>query len=239
MSFQTLADFETLEVISAKGKNNAVQLFKARADKKVVCVKAFTSRKLPLVQEALNEAKLLLKAASHHPNICQMFDCFIEEVDSKFRFGIVMEHFEDGDLEDEIKKRKQTNLAWDDAQLLEIFGGLINALAALQEQAICHRDLKPQNIFHGGGSFKIGDFGVSKHELFSSSTNTLAGTPIYFSPLCAKAYRAAALFGEDHGVQHNMYKSDVFSLGLTFLRMAGLASIRGLNGQGQDRKSVV
>ena len=30
-----------------------------------------------------------------------------------------------------------------------------------------------------------------------------------------------------------MYKSDVFSLGLTFLRMACLKSVRGLNVKGQ------
>ncbi|OMJ79986.1 hypothetical protein SteCoe_19857 [Stentor coeruleus] len=229
----TLSDFEILDVISTKGKKNNVRVLKARYIKnnEIVCLKTFNSHKFSLVQEALHEAKLLMSASNHHQNICKMNDCFIEQVQDHFRFGIVMQHFDLGDLEDEIKRRKRANRPWTEPELYEAFISLVEALCVLQKNQICHRDLKPQNIFvEGSNYYKIGDFGLSKKEgMGKSMSKTLVGTPIYFSPLCAKAYLQNELCGGDARVNHNMYKSDVFSLGLTFLRMASLTSIRGLN----------
>lgn len=229
----TLSDFEILDVISTKGKKNNIRVLKARYihNNEIVCLKTFNSHKFSLVQEALHEAKLLMSASNHHQNICKMNDCFIEQVQDHFRFGIVMQHFDLGDLEDEIKRRKRTNRPWTEQELYEAFISLVEALCVLQKNQICHRDLKPQNIFvQGSNYYKIGDFGLSKKEgMGKSMSKTLVGTPIYFSPLCAKAYLHNELCGGDIRVNHNMYKSDVFSLGLTFLRMASLTSIRGLN----------
>lgn len=235
MSELTLSAFEHLETISTKGKKNCVKLIKARKDNEIFCLKTFTSQKFSLVQDALHEAKLLLKASMHHPNICRMFDCFVEQRVNLFSFSIVMEHFNNGDLEDEIKLRKQADAPWVEAELLQIYSELIEALTVLQRNRICHRDLKPQNVFSAGmNRFKIGDFGVSKDEMLSNSvTRTLVGTPLYFSPLCAQAYVNYQVYGNENGVHHDMYKSDVFSLGLVFLRMACLANVRGLNAQGQ------
>jgi serine/threonine protein kinase len=228
-----LSDFEVLDVISSKGKKNSIKILKALRSNtgEVVCLKTFKSHKFSIVQEALHEAKVLMTASKAHPNICEMKDCFVEQVHDFFRFGIVMQHFEHGDLEDEIKKRKRTNRPYSEKELLKIFEGLLDALCMLQKKQICHRDLKPQNIFVEHDSLlKIGDFGLSKKEEFGrlNSSKSLVGTPVYFSPLCAEAYLKHQLGGETR-VSHNMYKSDVFSLGLTFLRMASLSSIRGLN----------
>lgn len=235
MSELTLNAFEQLETISTKGKKNRVKLIKVRKDNEVFCLKTFTSQKFSLIQDALHEAKLLLKASMHHPNICKMFDCFVEQRESQFSFSIVMEYFNHGDLEDEIKLRKQANTPWAEAELLQVYSELIEALTVLQRNRICHRDLKPQNVFSAGmNRFKIGDFGVSKDEMFSNSTDrTLVGTPLYFSPLYAQAYVNLQVYGNENGVRHDMYKSDVFSLGLVFLRMACLANVKGLNIQGQ------
>ena len=229
-----MADFEVLDVISTKGKKNNIRILKANISSKneIVCLKTFKSHKFSVVQDALHEAKILMSASSHHQNICKMHDCFIEQLQDSFRFGIIMQHFDLGDLEDEIKRRKRANRPWNEDELSEVFIGLVDALSVLQKNQICHRDLKPQNIFmHSSNHFKIGDFGLSKKEGLGklSLSKTLVGTPIYFSPICAKAYLQYELLGGDAKVNHNMYKSDVFSLGLTFLRMASLSSIRGLN----------
>jgi Serine/threonine protein kinase len=234
-----MSDFEVLDVISTKGKKNNIRILKARysSTQETVCLKTFKSHKFSVVQEALHEAKILMSASLHHQNICQMHDCFIEQIQEYFRFGIVMQHFDLGDLEDEIKRRKRFHRPWSEDELFKIFSGLIDALSVLQKNKICHRDLKPQNIFmQNQNHFKIGDFGLSKKETIGkrSLSKTLVGTPIYFSPLCAKAYLQYELCGGDIRVKHDMYKSDVFSLGLTFLRMASLSSIRGLNCSNSD-----
>jgi serine/threonine protein kinase len=241
MSSYSFNDFSVLDVISTKGKYNNVRILKAKLNSgkiqnsDTVCLKTFTSQKYSLVQEALREAKLLLSASMCHESIVKMYDCFTEQIQGSFCFGIVMEHFELGDLEDEIKRRKRANHRWREKDLWEIFRCLIEALESLQSRKICHRDIKPQNIFMDDQNvYKIGDFGVSKSEIMDSSSHkTLVGTPIYFSPLCAKAFLNYEIFGNST-VKHDMYKSDVFSLGLTFLRMATLQSIRGINASPQD-----
>lgn len=233
-----LSDFEVLDVISSKGKKNNIKILKAKELKsgEIVCLKTFKSHKFSIVQEALHEAKVLMTASKTHSNICEMKDCFIEQVNDFFRFSIVMQHFEHGDLEDEIKRRKRANRPFSEEELMAIIEGLLDALSMLQKNKICHRDLKPQNIFvENDVLYKIGDFGLSKKEEFGrlNSSKSIVGTPIYFSPLCAEAYLKHHL-GGGMRVSHNMYKSDVFSFGLTLLRMASLSSIRGLNCSPQD-----
>jgi len=81
--------------------------------------------------------------------------------------------------------------------------------------------------------FKLGDFGVSYQvtcTLAASSTKTLTGTPDYLSPTLNEAY-TLYLMGRsaEVRVKHNVFKSDLFSLGLTYLRMATLKDIRRLN----------
>jgi serine/threonine protein kinase len=92
-----------------------------------------------------------------------------------------MEHFELGDLEDEIKRGKRAAMGGEKKNLWETFRCLIEALESLQSRKICHRDIKPQNIFMDHQNiYKIGDFGVSKSEnMDSSSRKTLVGTPLH------------------------------------------------------------
>lgn len=239
MSIDSMDAFTVTETLSTKGRKNVIRVLKAnlvrgRLDgNKEVVLKTFTSHKYALVQEALSEAQLLMSV--EHPQVCKMYDCFTEKLGEQFRFAIVMEYFPRGDLEDEIYRRKHSADYWSEADLFHISTGLVDALASLQRKRVCHRDIKPHNIFHSQGlAFKFGDFGVSKKELEGAtvSQKTLVGTPMYFSPLCAKAFLAMEL-GNCETVKHDMYKSDVFSLGLTFLRMASLRSVRGLNSGSQ------
>lgn len=242
MAIRSSSDYQVLDVISTKGKKNCVRLLKAKLLKPlndgndVVCVKTFTSPKYSMVREALGEAQTLLEASVQHPSICKMHDCYTEIMqDRNYSFGIVMEYFERGDLEDLIQYRKYHSERWSEVGLFSLFEQLVDALEVLQNRKICHRDIKPQNIFVATDTlFKIGDFGVSRKEVCEgSSQRTLVGTPVYFSPLCAKAFFSGEIYRQE-GVHHNMYKSDVFSLGLTFLRMATLKNVRGLNAGDQD-----
>lgn len=81
----------------------------------------------------------------------------------------------------------------------------LEALHALHQQKILHRDLKTQNIFLAGPrqqlSAKLGDLGVAK---VLSSTAELAktqiGTPFYMSPELINSHPYS-------------YKSDVWGMG--------------------------
>jgi eukaryotic-like serine/threonine-protein kinase len=82
---------------------------------------------------------------------------------------------------------------------------------------IIHRDLKPHNLFvcrrdDGTDLLKILDFGIAKlalvkHDLVSTQTGTLLGTPSYMSPEQARGERAIDL------------RSDVYSLGAILFEM--------------------
>ena len=76
------------------------------------------------------------------------------------------------------------------------------------------------------GVLKIGDFGTAiKKDVFSG--NTLAGTPLYLSPKLRQAFINSTAQGSSN-VSHDVYKSDVYSLGLTFLYMASLLPVKDL-----------
>ena len=101
---------------------------------------------------------------------------------------------------------------------------------------ISHRDIKPQNIlfFNKNNKYKLADFGEAK-EYFNNDcyTNqqTLRGTELYMSPILFNALRSKKFLKY---VNHNSFKSDVFSFGFCCLFAASLGfeslyDIRELN----------
>lgn len=84
---------------------------------------------------------------------------------------------------------------------------LCSALYAIHSVKVLHRDIKPSNIFlNHEGQIKLGDFGLSRQLMSSSSSNrdlqaqTTCGTPYYMSPEQVKAQRYS-------------YPSDVWAYG--------------------------
>ena len=87
-----------------------------------------------------------------------------------------------------------------------------------QSEKISHRDIKPQNVLlFEDGIYKIADFGEAKEAKISKQVNTLRGTELYMSPALY-----SGLKNERNDVNHDPYKSDVFSLGFCFLYAAVL-----------------
>jgi serine/threonine-protein kinase ULK/ATG1/NUAK family SNF1-like kinase len=58
----------------------------------------------------------------------------------------------------------------------------INGYSVLRKKNILHLDLKPQNIFIKGKTFKIGDFGLAMKLNNQNSKKVQIGTEIYASP---------------------------------------------------------
>lgn len=208
-----------LELIysSAGGR---VQVFRCwdEAKKKPVCLKEQVCETIQafnvMLKEGINQTSLL------HPGICKLYECFLKQEGSTLKYAILMEWM-DRDLEKEITERRLEQKLWSESDLLEIMFILVDALAYAQEQEICHRDITPHNIFiNHSGSVKIGDFGSSsRHEAAGMFSTGLRGTPLYLSP----AQRANSTTSEESkSIPHNPYKSDVYSLGITFVEMGKL-----------------
>ena len=139
-----------------------------------------------------------------------------------FVFYVLME-VANCDWEKELINRSKHKAFYTEEEITCILQGLIDTLAYLQQIGVCHRDIKPQNILcFGEKGYKISDFGEAKFRKkwrYSNniegytSMQTVRGTELYMSPILYNALKTEP----SKGVNHNVFKSDVFSLGMCFL----------------------
>ena len=154
-----------------------------------------------------------------HPNIMKIYGISINMLDpTTFSLYVLME-IAKRDWNADIKKNLKKKKNYSEKELINILRQLIDGLLYLQKELhIAHRDIKPQNILlFPNNIYKIADFGEAKEIKISKGLNTLRGTELYMSPALY-----SGLKDERSDINHNPYKSDVFSLGLCFLYAATL-----------------
>ena len=125
----------------------------------------------------------------------------------------------DTDFEKQIKMRANYLSYFTEAELNNIMKQLISTLSFLQKRHITHRDIKPQNILIANGQYKLCDFGdirVMQRDGFV--VQRIRGSELYMSPILFNALRQGV-----QTIQHNTYKSDVFSLGMCLFYAACLS----------------
>ena len=139
------------------------------------------------------------------------------------------------DWEKEILNRQKNKKYYSEKELMTILSSLINTFADLQKQNVSHRDIKPQNILiFKDNKYKLADFGEAKElykDIAPTNKQTLRGTELYMAPSLFHALRSKKVIKY---INHNPYKSDVFSFGLCSLFAATLCfesiyDIRELN----------
>ena len=139
------------------------------------------------------------------------------------------------DWEKEILYRQKKKKYYTEKELMKLLSSLINTFAELQKKNISHRDIKPQNILlFKDSKYKLADFGEAKElykDIAPTNKQTLRGTELYMAPALFHALRGKKVIKY---INHNPYKSDVFSFGLCALFAATLCfesiyDIRELN----------
>ena len=106
-----------------------------------------------------------------------------------------------------------------EAELNNIMKQLISILSFLQKRHITHRDIKPQNILIANGQYKLCDFGdIRVMQRDGLVVQRIRGSELYMSPILFNALRQGV-----QTIQHNTYKSDVFSLGMCLFYAACLS----------------
>lgn len=165
----------------------------------------------------------------------KLYGSFVDEVYEKdhevYRLNIIMEYCESSLMHD-IEKRKKKDDPYTQEELQSAIYQLVEGFVVLEELRINHQDIKPHNILISDTGYKISDFNVSKTTSgISTSTrdNSIQGTYGYFSPELQKAYNDYKANNGPSRIKYSPGKSDVFSLGLTFLQMATLRSVNDLN----------
>ena len=120
------------------------------------------------------------------------------------------------DWEKQISSYADKKIEYTEKNLINIIKQLSKVLSFLQKNNISHRDIKPQNILiFKNDIYKLADFGEAKQidTMKNLLVNySLRGTELYMSPLLFNGLRNGQI-----DIKHNLFKSDVYSLGLCIL----------------------
>ena len=184
---------------------------------KELALKKIIARTLTEIDKYTKEFELVHSCI--HPNIMKIYGICIRMLDQTTYSLYVLMELSKCDWDKEIKMHLMKKKNYTENELINILRQLTNALLFMQQTAkISHRDIKPQNVLlFGDGVYKIADFGEAKEAKISKEVNTLRGTELYMSPALY-----AGLKNDKNDVNHDPYKSDVFSLGFCFLYAATL-----------------
>lgn len=157
-------------------------------------------------QTAKQEVELLRRL--DHANIVEYKESFF----MGNAIVIAMQYCEGGDLATYIKETARRRTRIREAQIMQWFVQVLQALQYVHDEKILHRDLKASNLFltERATIVKIGDFGISR--VFANTADlavSVVGTPHYMSPeVCEnKPYT---------------FKSDVWSLGCVLYELCML-----------------
>ena len=201
-------------------------------------MKKIIANNLPSLETFLIEFEIVHQ--NSHPNILDILGVCIRCLDSTTFVLYVLMDLALRDWDFEIEQRKKENNFYTEKELISILKQISSALLYLQrDKRIAHRDVKPENILvFNDGIYKLGDFGEAKINRLrrNNARSTIRGTEMYMSPALFKALQE-----NKDDTKHDIYKSDVFSLGYCFIYAAVLDfkiidDIRNLNNDYKVRK---
>ena len=225
------SDFGKLELFGGGKKNTKVFKVEYIATGQIFALKEVEAKNLDKLNEYKEEAVQLSKA-QHHPNVMQSYGYYFYETShNSYKLGIISEYIHRNlNLEVVYRIREKQHLYWSEDKLLKIAYNLIDTFAYLEHIGICHRDIKPTNLFLlEDYQIKVIDFGESienyDDEDEENQMATIRGTPQYLSPILWEAH----VILKAKEAEHNMFKSDVFSAGLVLYQLAAMKDVGGFN----------
>ena len=217
---QKFRNFAEYKIIKQIGKGTFGQIFMVENNQhQYFALKKLIATNLKDIKTLEHEYQILLDIQSHGKkiNLVQIYGIETRQLDPTTYVMYVLMELASTDWEKEILTRHNLNKYYNESELMNIISSLITTFAQLQKEKISHRDIKPQNIliFKDSKTYKLADFGEAKELLGDDKPierQTLRGTELYMSPILFYALRERIKY-----VQHNPYKSDVFSFGLCCL----------------------
>jgi len=164
----------TFEKAIGHGSMGAVATIIKKSNKQVHVLKTIQISRMSqeFQKELRNEIEILMSL--DHPNIIKPLELFVR----KRQLYFVMEHCSGGDLYE--------RMPYTEAQAANITNQITSAIRYLHSKAICHRDLKFENILFENKSencmVKLIDFGLSKAYQPGRKMNEIVGTLYSMAP---------------------------------------------------------
>ena len=205
-NLETIGKYQVVSELG-RGATGAVYLADDIFNKRQVAIKVMFPAMLKDAEDGDLYRKMFLTEASLagkiiHPHIVAIYDAVVEDEMSY----IVMEYIEGATLE---RHCKADNLL--DTQIVaEIIFKCVRALAFVNREGLIHRDIKPGNILHKGGSeIKVADFGAALNRISDRTQIAAVGSPLYMAPELIAGAKATM-------------QSDIYSLGMVmYMLLAG------------------
>ena len=196
-----------------QGSYGVIYLVEEKNSKKQYALKSILCNDLEQILKHKKEFELSYSLS--HNNFIKIYNAHFKYLDmTTYMLYILMERGE-SDWNSEIEKRAKLNKFYTEKELINILKQLIDVLSYFQKNNIAHRDIKPQNILvFKNDVYKITDLGEAKGAKNNTQLATLKGSHYFMSPNLFFAFKYN---GNNKKVSHNIFKSDVFSLGYCFL----------------------
>ena len=206
-------DYKIINLIGSGTFSNIYQVQNNKTKKKFAIKKIIVEGQLKL-EKYKRDIEIVQSISNGYffddINIIPIIQYFIKKLDLTAYALYELMPLADSDWNKKIIKEKKN---YNEAELIKIVKQLCKALSYMQKNKICHRDIKPSNIFIINNNYYIGDFNESIEINGNGNMMTeIKGTEAFLSPIMFEA-----LVKNQKNVKHNLYKSDVYSLGLCFV----------------------
>jgi len=188
-----------------------------------VAVKELTFPTLQQANQGLQEALSAVRLA--HPGILQTLDCSMDVTAEGLYKTVLVSELMTEDLFKTLNRKHQEQTYWAEGELMGMLGQVVAALSYAERMEVCHRDIKPQNLFTNENQsvVKVGDFGTAaRGSLFGERKSTLVGSPFFLSPELKRSFSKLHSGAQGAASTYDPFKSDVYSLGVTFLYLTTL-----------------
>ncbi|CAD8206968.1 unnamed protein product [Paramecium pentaurelia] len=193
-----------------------VKLYNHNQNNTMICIKKLQTKsdtELTQITNHLRKRKIFV-----HPNLVQLLavrTCNEQSICSDSSLVIVVSEYFPDTLESELKKRRQPLKRYPESHIWLLIQQIVDPLAFLEEQKQVHGDIQPQNIYlDENGSVKLAEYNYFPGGQHGFQKMLLSKDRAYLSPTLLNNYR-----NMNFKAQHNEYKSDVFSFGMTLLEV--------------------
>ena len=215
-------DFTDYSIITQLGQGTFGKIYLVQNSKgEVYSMKKIILNEELDLEDIIREYRLCHKLKNDH--IVEIKGLYNTKLDSTTFVVYILMEVGLSDWEKEIGTYSEKRKNYSEDELINIIKQLVSALSFLQKKNVSHRDIKPQNVLvFKDKIYKIADFGEAKQLTKVTQNlqiNTLRGTEMYMSPLLFNGLRTNQI-----DIKHNLFKSDVYSLGLCILYACTLSN---------------